>query len=101
MHATVLEVDELRTLFKDFKERRGAEFHLSALGFFGSYARGEATPDSDVDVVFHTDRPNLFLTAILKQDLESWLERGVDVVRFRETMNPRLKARIEREAKYV
>jgi uncharacterized protein len=101
MNATVFNAAELRTLLKEFKEQHGAEFHLSALGYFGSYARGEATPESDVDVVFHTDRPDLFLTAMLKQDLEAVLHCSVDVVRLRDTMNPRLKARIEREAKYV
>ncbi|PTL36631.1 hypothetical protein CLG94_02830 [Candidatus Methylomirabilis limnetica] len=53
------------------------------------------------DVVFQTDRPDLFITAMLKQDLEAFLNHPVDVVRLRDTMNPRLKARIEREAIYV
>src|SRR5690348_7598521 len=97
----VLGVDELQRLLKTFLDQHRAEFHLQALGYFGSYARGEARPDSDVDIVFQTDRPDLLLTVMLKQDLEACLKRGVDVVRFRESMNPRLKARIEREARYV
>ena len=101
MIATVFTADELRALLKEFKEQHGAEYHLSALGYFGSYARGEATPESDVDVVFQTDRPDLWLTSLMKQDLEALLQKSVDVVRFRETLSPRLKARIEREAQYV
>ncbi len=49
----------------------------------------------------NTDHPDLFITAMLKQDLETLLNHPVDVIRLRETMNPRLKARIEREAAYV
>ncbi len=101
MNNEILTPDRLRALLATFKERHGAEYHLRALGYFGSYARNEARPDSDVDVVFQTDRPDLFITAMLKQDLEAFLNHPVDVVRLRDAMNPRLKARIEREATYV
>ncbi|SRR5216684_2691228 len=100
IHA-VFQPEQLRALLKAFKEQHAEEYHLRALGYFGSYARNEATPDSDVDVVFQTDRPDLFITAMLKQDLEIFLDHTVDVVRLRDAMNPRLKARIEREATYV
>ena len=101
MSKTVLQPAELRALLKSFKQQHAEEYRLSALGYFGSYARGEATPESDVDVVFETDRPDLFMTAMLRQDLEAFLDHPVDVVRLRDSMNPRLKARIERESTYV
>lgn len=101
MTRVVLRPEQLRALLREFKERHAQEYHLLALGYFGSYARDEATADSDVDVVFDTDAPNLFRTAMLKQDLEEWLGCSVDVVRLREHMNPRLKARILQEAHYV
>ena len=50
---------------------------------------------------FQTDCPDLFITSMLRQDLEALLRHPVDVVRLRDSMNPRLKARIEREAVYV
>jgi len=96
-----IDTDKLRTLLASFKQQRGDDYHLTALGYFGSYARGEAQPDSDIDIVFQTDRPNLLQTAILKQDLEALLDRPIDIVRLREMMNPELKSRIEREAQYV
>ena len=101
MSETVLQPVQLRALLKAFKEQHAEEYHLSTLGYFGSHARNEATPESDIDVVFQTDRPDLFITAMLRQALETFLGRPVDVVRLRDTMNPRLKARIEREAAYV
>jgi predicted nucleotidyltransferase len=57
-----------------------AVYGLCMLGYFGSYARNKAAPASDVDIVFDTDAPNLFLTAMLKQDLEELLGRPVDVL---------------------
>lgn len=101
MNEEILQQEQLQALLKAFKEQHAEKYHLSALGYFGSYARNEALEDSDVDIVFETDVPNLFKTAMMKQDLEEWLGRRVDVVRLRECMNPRLRGRIIREARYV
>jgi uncharacterized protein len=101
LNQTVLSNEELIMMLKAFKERQGKRFRLRSLGVFGSFARGEGTADSDIDIVFETDEPNLFRTAVMKEELEALLARRVDVVRWREGMNPRLRARIVREALYV
>ncbi|MHB9029172.1 MAG: nucleotidyltransferase family protein [Candidatus Latescibacterota bacterium] len=101
MKKSVLPQEQLQALLKAFKEQHAGEYRLQALGYFGSYARNEAADDSDVDIVFETDDPNLFKTVRMKQDLEKWLGRRVDVVRLRKSMNPRLRGRILREARYV
>ncbi len=94
-------IEKLQTLLAEFKQKYADDYHLTALGYFGSYARGQAKPDSDIDIVFQTDRPNLLHTSILKQELEALLGHDIDIVRWRETMNPKLKVRIEQEAQYV
>ena len=81
----------------EFAERYG----VTSLGVFGSVARDEAGEQSDVDVVYETTTPNLFRTVRMKRELEALLRRRVDVVRWRNRINPRLKARIAREAVYV
>jgi len=101
MSKGALPQSELRERLKTFKQLYAEKFHLRALGYFGSYARNEADGESDVDIVFDTDAPNLFKTSAMRQDLEELLGRPVDVVRLRESMNPRLKDRIMREALYV
>jgi len=101
MKNTVLQPEQLRALLNLFKEQHTEEYQLRALGYFGSYARNEAGEDSDVDIVFDTDAPNLFKTAMLRQDLEAWLGRPVDVLQLRGLTNARLKARVEKEAVYV
>jgi len=93
--------EEILVLLKTFMERNRSIYRLVSLGIFGSYARGEAHSDSDVDVVFETDEPNLFRTARMKAELEELLARRVDVVRLRKQMNPRLKQRILQEVRYV
>lgn len=93
--------EEVLILLKTFMERQQAEYRLVSIGVFGSFARDEAQSDSDVDIVFETNEPNLFRTAKMKAELENLLARRVDVVRLRERMNPHLKQRILREARYV
>ncbi|WP_017298540.1 nucleotidyltransferase family protein [Nodosilinea nodulosa] len=97
----IVSPEQLQRLLREFKEQRGESLRLTALGYFGSYARGEASPDSDIDIVFKTDYPNLLLTSRLRLDLMGLLNRPVDVIRYRENMNPRFKARLDREAIYV
>ena len=53
------------------------------------------------DLTFITNEPNLFRTASMKAELENLLARRVDVVRLRKRMNPHLKQRILREARFV
>ena len=53
------------------------------------------------DIVFETDRPNLLITSEMRLDLVELLNRPVDVIRYRERMNTRFKARLEKEAIYV
>jgi hypothetical protein len=57
--------------------RRG----VARAGVFGSFARGEQRPDSDLDLLVEFERPSSLLDmAGLKLDLEEFLGRRVDVV---------------------
>jgi predicted nucleotidyltransferase len=93
--------DEILGILREFKRDFSEQYGIVELGVFGSYARDEAREDSDVDIVFQAREPNLFRTVRMKEALERVLVRHVDVVRWRESMNPRLKARIADEARYV
>jgi uncharacterized protein len=88
-------------ILRTYKEEAGARYGITALGVFGSVARGQATEDSDVDVVLETNMPNLFILSRVRQELEERIVRHVDLVRYRERMNPFLKKRIDRDALYV
>jgi len=76
------------------------QFQVERMGIFGSVARDSAQEGSDVDVVVQMP-PDLFAMVHLKEQLEAAFGTPVDLVRYRDRMNPFLKARIEREAVYV
>ena len=50
---------------------------------FGSFSRGEETPDSDVDILVDLDKSKpigLFQYVTMKLDLQDLLQRDVDLV---------------------
>lgn len=90
----------LQTL-RTYKEEMGACCGITALGLFGSVARGQGTQESNVDIVIQIETPNLLTLSRVRQELEERIGRHVDVVRYREHMNPFLKKRIDTDALYV
>ena len=92
--------DVLTTLAR-FQRTKRDEYHIRRIGIFGSAARNRLGAASDVDVVVELVEPDLLALVGIKQDLEELLHRPVDVVRYRERLNPFLKRRIEQEAIYV
>ena len=92
---------QLLAILKEYKNKVSEEYGLLEIGIFGSVARSEASEKSDVDVVIRVRKPDLFLLAGIKSDLEEQLNRPVDIVTYRETMNQFLKKRIDGEAIYA
>jgi uncharacterized protein len=90
-------LDILHHYKKDFAEQYG----ILSIGVFGSVGRNEAGDNSDVDVVIQIAKPDLFMLVGIKNDLEERLNRSVDLVTYREKMNPFLKKRIDSEAVYA
>jgi predicted nucleotidyltransferase len=54
-----------------------------------------------VDVVIRIAKPDLFMLAGIKDELEQSLGRPVDLVTYRERMNRFLRDRIDKEAVYA
>ena len=88
-------------ILKTYKEQYATTYGITALGLFGSVARDEANAQSDVDVVVQTDKASLYTLVHIKNALEALFHSPVDIIRYRETMNPYLKNNIEQEAVYV
>ncbi|OGQ88526.1 MAG: nucleotidyltransferase [Deltaproteobacteria bacterium RIFOXYD12_FULL_56_24] len=92
---------EIIQVLRDYKREYAEQYGILELGIFGSVARDEAVENSDVDVVVRIAKPDLFLLAGLKYELEERLHRQVDIVAYRKNMNQFLKKRIDGEAVYV
>ena len=67
-------------ILRDHREELARAFGVRSLALFGSVARDQATPASDVDVLVEFDRPTgLFGLLRLQERLEKLLGRRVDV----------------------
>lgn len=93
--------DKILALLRRHKHEIADRYGVIELGLFGSMARGESNLLSDVDIVVKTKVPDPFLLVDLRDDLERLLGMKVDIVRYWQRMNPYLKRRIDREARYV
>lgn len=93
--------DKALELLTQFKNDFAEQFGILRIGLFGSTARDEASNQSDVDIVVETKTPDMFAIVHAKNRLEELFHTHVDVVRYRESMNPYLKQNIEKEAVFV
>ena len=76
-------------------------FGVKSLAIFGSIARGEAGPDSDIDILVEFQGKATFSQYMkLKFFLQDMLGYSIDLVT-PKALKPRLKPYIERDAIYV
>ncbi len=97
MHLDGIEISD--ELFTELLRK----YHVKALSLFGSRARGDNRPDSDVDflVDFQPDaKVDLFDFVALKLDLETLLGVAVDLVE-REAMKPRIRNSVLADARSI
>ncbi len=56
------------------------KYPINELAIFGSYARGEATENSDLDIMVEFSKPVGYLFFDLAKELEEYLHLKVDLV---------------------
>ena len=93
--------EEILQVLREHKERLAEQYGITKLGLFGSFARGNATEESDVDLCFDTARVEPFAATHLKREFEEILHRPVDIVQPHRFMRSLFLKRLEQEAIYV
>ena len=76
------------------------DFGVKELGVFGSFARGDNGPNSDVDVLVDLRRETFRDYMGLLNFLESLFKRKVDLV-MKDSIKPIIRDRVLRETVYV
>ncbi len=90
--------DEVLRILRAHKAELAERFGVQELALFGSTARNEAGPDSDVDILVGYDElPDWRTYFAVGPYLEELLGRRVDVCSFKE-LRQELRARVEAEA---
>ena len=73
-------LSEVENILRAHKEDLRERFGVSSIAIFGSYARGEETKLSDVDILVEFERPIGWEIVDLKDYLESLLGVKVDLI---------------------
>ena len=90
----ILSIDEIREKIRPICDK----YNIEKVWLFGSYARGEAREDSDVDVYAETDRSMKLLDLIaFRMDIEEALAKEVDIITRIPTEYPIFTKYIERD----
>jgi len=86
----------LKEHYSEFKHK----YNVEKIGLFGSYARDEATENSDIDI-FVKMKPSLFDMVAIKEQIENDLNRKVDIIREHKNIKPIFLKMIQKDLIYA
>ncbi len=94
--------NEIILFLQEHKEDLAQRFGVTSIGLFGSYARGEARDDSDIDIAIellpeHKSLQNFFgLRRYLEQELGRPVDLGIE-----SALKPQIRDQIVKEILHV
>jgi len=94
--------EEIVTYLKSNKSFLYDKFGVTRIGIFGSFARGEQTRSSDIDIIVEIEkgRKNIHIFLQLKRFLEKELEKKIDLG-FEHSLKPIVRDKIKGQIIYV
>ncbi len=95
--------DEIIEFLKNNRKFLLTQYHVTKIGLFGSFARNEQKPDSDVDLIIEIEdgTQNIYdLKISLKNYLSKAFKRSVDIAR-EKYLKPYAKEDILKDTLYV
>ncbi len=77
-------------------------FDPAKIGIFGSFARNEQNPESDLDILIHLNSDISLLDLVrMERELSQILGTKVDLVTEESIKNPKLKKYIEKDLEII
>ncbi len=98
---SILKQNQILQIIKEEKPYLQKHFGLLSIGIFGSYARGEQRPESDIDFLVELSEPRFDNLAGLQIYLERRLGLPVEIIRNRKNISKRFLTRIEKDIHYA
>ena len=97
-----LSTDEIMSYLKQNMAVLNERFGVTRVGIFGSFARGEQSAGSDIDMVveMEKDRKNIHSFLKLKRFLEKEMEREIDLG-FEHSLKPTIKEKVIKQIIYA
>ena len=95
------DTDVILDILKHFKETNAQKYGIIKLGLFGSYARGEQTPSSDIDICVLLEKPSLFKLAGIQYDLKEIFKKEIDLLSLSNSLPKDLINELNKDTIYV
>ena len=94
--------DEIISFLRLNRELLNKSFGVIRIGIFGSFARGEQSVTSDIDMVVEMDKDkkNIHSFLKLKRFLENEMEREIDLG-FEHSLKPAVKEKVIKQIIYA
>ena len=92
--------EEVKRIINQHRETLEQQYKVASIGIFGSYARGEQTDESDVDILVEFKEPVGFTFIHLADFLEGLLKTKVDLIT-PDAMKPNRRKYIMEDLTYV
>ena len=77
---SIISIPEIKRLLETALVVNGYEDKVKSVSLFGSYAKGKASPSSDIDLLIDCEDMTLMSLAGLESDLKEAFQKDVDVV---------------------
>ena len=101
MEAMMISKEQILIFLSQHKSIMQSDYGVTQVGLFGSFARGEATEQSDIDIAVEIEASNKFRSFFgLKNYLEANLYPKIDLG-IESTLKPIAKEYIQKEIIYV
>lgn len=92
--------ENIGKILKSQKQLLKEKFQVKKIGIFGSFARGEQSKNSDIDILVEFYEPVGWEFFDLQDYLEDLLKREVDLVT-KKALKPQIKTVVLNEVKYA
>lgn len=77
------------------------QFGVESIGLFGSFARGDQKPGSDIDILVKFKEPDFHIWCSLKRYLENNFQNQVDLITEGKHLSERFRNRVNKEIIYA
>ena len=100
MATSNLTKNEILQFLRDNKNIFKVKYDVDNIMLFGSYARDEATLDSDIDILIESNKKGFRKMLSIQEALEKRFNKKVDVI-YVDSVNPFFMRFIEKELIYA
>jgi len=100
MATDIISKEEILSFLRENKDLLKKKFDVDKIMLFGSYARDEATPDSDIDILIESKKKGFRKMLSIQELLEKRFRKKVDVI-YIDSVNPYFMRFIKQELIYA